>query len=99
MVKINAVFTDYNETFDPKYLEVALSYALLNHHKEQGNRLRKAELKWKRQPQMWKILFRGGPDAVFEPFVEKVLTGETRESFRNAMYTVSQDDSHIFLIG
>lgn len=88
MAKVNSVFTDYNGTFDPKYLEIPLGYALKDFYKKIGNEEKYLELRTK-QFELWKTFLSKGSDAVLNDFVDIVLVGEEQDNFEGAMKTVS----------
>jgi FMN phosphatase YigB (HAD superfamily) len=88
MPRVKNVFTDYNGTFDPKYLEILLGYALKDLYKNKGNKKGYVELRNK-QFRLWKKFLTNGSDAALDDFVDIVLIGENRKRLEEAMETVS----------
>jgi hypothetical protein len=90
MKEVRNIFTDYNGTLDPKTLEFSLVYALMDYYKKQGNKERSRYL-GKEQFGLYLTFFIKGSDAALYRFVDKVITGEEREAFEEAMKKVSSN--------
>lgn len=94
MPEIRNLLTDYNGTFDPKYLEICLGYALKHNYEKEGNIEKYKDLR-KKQFKLWMTLLTKGSDAVLGDFVDTVLIGETKENFEAGMRTVCYGDEYI----
>ncbi len=95
MPEIRNLFTDYNGTIDPKYLEMPLAYALAQRHHERGEFLRECSLRIPGQCLIWSKYFRKGSDAVLPYYVNKVLKGETRDALDDSMRRVIDMDGNL----
>ena len=86
---VNNLFTDYNGTFEPKYLEILLSYGLKEYYKDidpvKYEKLEKAE------KQMITKFREKGSDAVFDDFIDIVMTGESPDTVGKIIMDLSNN--------
>ncbi|MEM5812612.1 MAG: hypothetical protein QW286_02735, partial [Candidatus Aenigmatarchaeota archaeon] len=93
MPKVKNLFSDYNGTLDPRYLEIALAYELLNYHKEQGNKMRYIDLLANRQARLLFGFLAGGKQKLIEPYVNGFLSGEEKTVIDSAARRLSKRDT------
>ncbi len=76
MSKARNLFTDYNGTLEPRYLEIPLAYELLAYHKEQGNFFRYMDLLIPQQAKCVLGFIGGDNHKLLRTYVTGVLKGE-----------------------
>ncbi len=90
MSRIKNIFTDYNETFEPKYLEILTVYGLKARYKSIGDDANYEKLKQAEKTMLSTFLSKGS-DAVFDDFIDIVLKGESPETIRKVIDEISDN--------
>src|SRR4030067_2710289 len=90
MPKVSNLFTDYNGTLEPRYLEIPLAYELLDYHRKQGNILRYLDLLVPKQIRMCIGFKSGDKHELLRTYVNDVLMGAHRIVIDGAAERVTQ---------
>jgi len=90
MPKVSNLFTDYNGTLEPRYLEISLAHEILDYHKKQGNISRYLNLLIPKQIKMCMGFKAGDKHKLMKSYVNDVLRGEDKTIIESAAERAAQ---------